>query len=41
MKAQLIMLKGVQREYDGHTIGNIIQQIEQRIKFYEQQNEIV
>ena len=37
MRLQLKVLKSVEQEYAGRTIGNIIQNLESRLKFYEQE----
>lgn len=38
LKAQVSVLKDVEKEYSTRSIANTIQQIESRIKFFEQQN---
>ena len=37
MRLQLKVLKSVEQEYAGRTICNIIQNLESRLKFYEQE----
>lgn len=36
LKLQLMVLRSVEAEYSGRTIGNIIDNIEQRIKHYQE-----
>ncbi len=38
LETQLGVLREIQQRYAGHTIGNIIQQMEARVKYYERQN---
>ncbi len=38
LEAQIAVLREIKQEYASHTIGNIIQQMEARVKYYEQQN---
>ena len=37
MRLQLKVLKSVEEEYAGRTIGNIIQNLESRLKYYGQE----
>lgn len=40
LRAQLTVLKDVVKDYSGRTIDNIVNNIEQRLKWYEQNKEV-